>query len=237
MQGVKGSVSSHTHGWDKSSSSILDFCFFDLDFQCPPSSSLLSENVFAPHEGVPSCLLNTPPSLLLFPSGLCLRNSDLSRLIREKTLARSGLSNVLPYPAVLSLGAHFQLLLATFGDNTCRGIPEGLRQIWAHSGSLSGRSETLFGQGSAVIVTADADYPPWTILEGTNDGAKAYEIAGLRKEKSKPPGFHDPEYPAKVYKVEKAMYGLHQAPRATMNPIAAQQVALDNALVAPKNSV
>nr|GFB87590.1 putative ribonuclease H-like domain-containing protein [Tanacetum cinerariifolium] len=29
-----------------------------------------------------------------------------------------------------------------------------------------------------------------------------------------PPGFHDPAYPAKVYKVEKAMYGLHQAPRA-----------------------
>nr|GFC10422.1 hypothetical protein [Tanacetum cinerariifolium] len=30
----------------------------------------------------------------------------------------------------------------------------------------------------------------------------------------KPPGFQDPAYPAKVYKVEKAMYGLHQAPRA-----------------------
>nr|GEU80172.1 putative ribonuclease H-like domain-containing protein [Tanacetum cinerariifolium] len=30
----------------------------------------------------------------------------------------------------------------------------------------------------------------------------------------KPPGFQDPEFPAKVYKVEKAMYGLHQAPRA-----------------------
>nr|GFA13524.1 hypothetical protein [Tanacetum cinerariifolium] len=29
-----------------------------------------------------------------------------------------------------------------------------------------------------------------------------------------PPRFQDPEYPAKVYKVEKAMYGLHQAPRA-----------------------
>nr|GFA81365.1 hypothetical protein [Tanacetum cinerariifolium] len=29
-----------------------------------------------------------------------------------------------------------------------------------------------------------------------------------------PPGFHDPLYPAKVYKVEKVMYGLHQAPRA-----------------------
>nr|GFB63266.1 hypothetical protein [Tanacetum cinerariifolium] len=29
-----------------------------------------------------------------------------------------------------------------------------------------------------------------------------------------PPGFQDPEYPARVYKVEKDMYGLHQAPRA-----------------------
>nr|GEZ88620.1 putative ribonuclease H-like domain-containing protein [Tanacetum cinerariifolium] len=29
-----------------------------------------------------------------------------------------------------------------------------------------------------------------------------------------PPRFQDPKYPARVYKVEKAMYGLHQAPRA-----------------------
>ncbi|GKD23415.1 putative ribonuclease H-like domain-containing protein, partial [Tanacetum coccineum] len=29
-----------------------------------------------------------------------------------------------------------------------------------------------------------------------------------------PPGFEDPEFPDKVYKVEKALYGVHQAPRA-----------------------
>ncbi|GKB16934.1 putative ribonuclease H-like domain-containing protein [Tanacetum coccineum] len=29
-----------------------------------------------------------------------------------------------------------------------------------------------------------------------------------------PPGFQDPDFPDKVYKVKKAMYGLHQAPRA-----------------------
>nr|GEV94843.1 hypothetical protein [Tanacetum cinerariifolium] len=29
-----------------------------------------------------------------------------------------------------------------------------------------------------------------------------------------PPGFQDPEFPTRVYKVEKAMYGLHQDPRA-----------------------
>ncbi|GJY97173.1 putative ribonuclease H-like domain-containing protein [Tanacetum coccineum] len=29
-----------------------------------------------------------------------------------------------------------------------------------------------------------------------------------------PPSFEDPQFPDKVYKVEKALYGLHQAPRA-----------------------
>ncbi|GKC89287.1 putative ribonuclease H-like domain-containing protein [Tanacetum coccineum] len=29
-----------------------------------------------------------------------------------------------------------------------------------------------------------------------------------------PPGFEDPQFPDKVYKVEKALYGIHQAPRA-----------------------
>ncbi|GJX33704.1 putative ribonuclease H-like domain-containing protein [Tanacetum coccineum] len=29
-----------------------------------------------------------------------------------------------------------------------------------------------------------------------------------------PPGFEDPEFPDRVYKVEKALYGLHQAPKA-----------------------
>ncbi|GKC01180.1 putative ribonuclease H-like domain-containing protein [Tanacetum coccineum] len=31
---------------------------------------------------------------------------------------------------------------------------------------------------------------------------------------TQPPGFKDPDYPDKVYKVVKALYGLHQAPRA-----------------------
>jgi hypothetical protein len=31
---------------------------------------------------------------------------------------------------------------------------------------------------------------------------------------SQPPGFEDPKFPQKVYKLDKALYGLHQAPRA-----------------------
>nr|GEV91161.1 copia protein [Tanacetum cinerariifolium] len=33
------------------------------------------------------------------------------------------------------------------------------------------------------------------------------------------PGFEDPDYPDKVYKVFKALYGLHQAPRACINEV------------------
>nr|GEZ17390.1 putative ribonuclease H-like domain-containing protein [Tanacetum cinerariifolium] len=35
-----------------------------------------------------------------------------------------------------------------------------------------------------------------------------------------PPGFKDPDYPGKVYKVVKALYGLHQAPRAWYETLA-----------------
>ncbi|GKD74298.1 putative ribonuclease H-like domain-containing protein, partial [Tanacetum coccineum] len=34
-----------------------------------------------------------------------------------------------------------------------------------------------------------------------------------------PPGFEDPDFPNRVYKVEKALYGLHQAPRACFGSI------------------
>ncbi|GJQ96981.1 putative ribonuclease H-like domain-containing protein [Tanacetum coccineum] len=37
---------------------------------------------------------------------------------------------------------------------------------------------------------------------------------------SQPPGFKDPDYPDKVYKVVKALYGLHQAPRAWYETLA-----------------
>ncbi|GJS72691.1 putative ribonuclease H-like domain-containing protein [Tanacetum coccineum] len=46
---------------------------------------------------------------------------------------------------------------------------------------------------------------------------KSAFLYGIIKEEvyvCQPPGFEDPEFPNKVYEVEKALYGLHQAPRA-----------------------
>nr|GFC28534.1 uncharacterized mitochondrial protein AtMg00810-like [Tanacetum cinerariifolium] len=52
---------------------------------------------------------------------------------------------------------------------------------------------------------------------------KSASLYGTIKEKvyvCQPPGFEDPEYPNKVYKVVKALYGLHQAPRAWYETLA-----------------
>nr|GFA70361.1 reverse transcriptase [Tanacetum cinerariifolium] len=46
---------------------------------------------------------------------------------------------------------------------------------------------------------------------------KNLEKHGFIKEEvyvCRPLGFEDPDFPDRVYKVEKALYGLHQAPRA-----------------------
>nr|GEV25045.1 putative ribonuclease H-like domain-containing protein [Tanacetum cinerariifolium] len=46
-------------------------------------------------------------------------------------------------------------------------------------------------------------------------GTNSTNFSGIKEAASQElPGFQDPEFPARVYIVEKAMYGLHQAPRA-----------------------
>nr|GEW57966.1 retrovirus-related Pol polyprotein from transposon TNT 1-94 [Tanacetum cinerariifolium] len=78
------------------------------------------------------------------------------------------------------------------------------------------------------------DYPKDKIIGDLNLATQTRRMLNLSKENVKldvksaflygtiekevyvcqPPGFEDPYFPNKVYKVEKALYGLHQAPRA-----------------------
>ncbi|GKD21685.1 putative ribonuclease H-like domain-containing protein, partial [Tanacetum coccineum] len=55
----------------------------------------------------------------------------------------------------------------------------------------------------------------WTLVDLSN-GKRAIGTKGIEEEfyVCQPPGFEDPNFPDRVYKVEKALYGLHQAPRA-----------------------
>nr|GFB97551.1 hypothetical protein [Tanacetum cinerariifolium] len=64
------------------------------------------------------------------------------------------------------------------------------------------------------LFLAYASFMGFTVYQMDVKGAFLYSIINEEVYMMQPPGLHDPEFPAKVYKVEKAMYGLHQAPRA-----------------------
>ncbi|GJX97251.1 putative ribonuclease H-like domain-containing protein [Tanacetum coccineum] len=55
----------------------------------------------------------------------------------------------------------------------------------------------------------------WTLVDLSN-GNRAIGTKWIKEEAyvCQPPGFEDPDFPDRVYRVEKALYGLYQAPRA-----------------------
>nr|GEV83651.1 ribonuclease H-like domain, reverse transcriptase, RNA-dependent DNA polymerase [Tanacetum cinerariifolium] len=72
----------------------------------------------------------------------------------------------------------------------------------------------LVAQGHTQEEGIDYDevFAPVTRIEAIR--AFLYDTIEEEMYVCQPPGFEDPQFPDKVYKVEKALYGLHQAPRA-----------------------
>nr|GEZ14601.1 hypothetical protein [Tanacetum cinerariifolium] len=64
------------------------------------------------------------------------------------------------------------------------------------------------------LFLAYASFMGFTMYQMDVKSAFLYGTINEKVYVMQPPGFQDPAFPAKVYKVEKAMYGLHQAPRA-----------------------
>nr|GEU79332.1 putative ribonuclease H-like domain-containing protein [Tanacetum cinerariifolium] len=64
------------------------------------------------------------------------------------------------------------------------------------------------------LFLAYASFMGFTFYQMDVKSAFLYGIIDEEVYVMQPPGFQDPEFLEKVYKVEKAMYGLHQAPRA-----------------------
>ena len=64
------------------------------------------------------------------------------------------------------------------------------------------------------IFLAYASYMNFTVFQ--MDVKTAFLYGKVKEEiyVDQPPGFVDPKFPNHVYKLDKALYGLHQAPRA-----------------------
>nr|GFA58632.1 putative ribonuclease H-like domain-containing protein [Tanacetum cinerariifolium] len=69
------------------------------------------------------------------------------------------------------------------------------------------------------LFLAYASFMGFTVYQMDVKSAFLYGTIDEEVYAMQPPGFQDPAFPAKVYKVEKAMYGLHQAPRARYDDI------------------
>ncbi|KAJ9564380.1 hypothetical protein OSB04_000346 [Centaurea solstitialis] len=64
------------------------------------------------------------------------------------------------------------------------------------------------------LFLAFASYKGFKVYQMDVKSAFLYDTIDEEVYVSQPPGFEDPKYPDKVYKLRKALYGLHQAPRA-----------------------
>nr|GEU59244.1 hypothetical protein [Tanacetum cinerariifolium] len=69
-------------------------------------------------------------------------------------------------------------------------------------------------QGGLSQINNDDFYTCFMVYKIDVKSAFLYETIEEEVYVCQPPGFEDPVYPDKVYKVVKALYGLHQAPRA-----------------------
>ncbi|GJR53924.1 putative ribonuclease H-like domain-containing protein [Tanacetum coccineum] len=68
--------------------------------------------------------------------------------------------------------------------------------------------------GSTRLFLAFASFMGFIVYQMDVKSAFLYGTIEEEVYVNQPPGFVDPEFPTRVYKVEKALYGLHQAPRA-----------------------
>ncbi|GJT62364.1 putative ribonuclease H-like domain-containing protein [Tanacetum coccineum] len=92
---------------------------------------------------------------------------------------------------------------------TLMDLPNGKRAIgtkWVYKNKKDERAIRLF--------LAYASFKDFVVYQ--MDVKSAFLYGKIEKEVyvCQPPGFEDPDFPNRVYKVEKALYGLHQAPRA-----------------------
>ncbi|GJS51110.1 putative ribonuclease H-like domain-containing protein [Tanacetum coccineum] len=97
---------------------------------------------------------------------------------------------------------------------TLMDLPHGKRAIGTKWVYMNKKDERVARIEAIRLFLAYASFKDFVVYQ--LDVKSAFLYGKIEKEVyvCQPPGFEDPEFPDRVYKVEKALYGLHQAPRA-----------------------
>ncbi|GKE75041.1 ribonuclease H-like domain-containing protein, partial [Tanacetum coccineum] len=94
-------------------------------------------------------------------------------------------------------------------------LPHGKRAIgtkWVYTNKKDERGIVI--RNKARLFLAYASYKDFVVYQMDVKSAFLYGKIEEEVYVCPPPGFEDPDFPDRVYKVEKALYGLHQDPRA-----------------------
>ncbi|GJW65146.1 putative ribonuclease H-like domain-containing protein [Tanacetum coccineum] len=95
------------------------------------------------------------------------------------------------------------------------GDPTSAVQTRGKIQKASSTQQALFARIEAIrLFLAFASYMGFLVYQMDVKSAFLYDTIKEEVYVHQPPGFVDPAHPNKVYKVVKALYGLHQAPRA-----------------------
>ncbi|GJX93415.1 putative ribonuclease H-like domain-containing protein [Tanacetum coccineum] len=103
-------------------------------------------------------------------------------------------------------------------------LPHGKRAIgtkWVYRNKKDERGELI---KAIRLFLACASFKDFVVYQMDVKSASLYGKIEEEVYVCQPLGFEDPEFPDRVYKVEKTLYGLHQAPRACFEKIDAQEV-------------
>ncbi|GKA84861.1 putative ribonuclease H-like domain-containing protein [Tanacetum coccineum] len=99
-------------------------------------------------------------------------------------------------------------------------VPNGKRAIgtkWVYRNKKDERCIMIKNKARLVaqgLFLAYASFKDFMVYQIDVNSAFLYGKIEEEVYVCQPPGFEDPDFPNRVYKVEKALYGLHQAPRA-----------------------
>ncbi|GJS83785.1 putative ribonuclease H-like domain-containing protein [Tanacetum coccineum] len=90
-----------------------------------------------------------------------------------------------------------------------------LQEVWTLVDLPNGKGAIALNGIEAIrLFLAYASFKDFVVYQMDVKSAFLYGKIEEEVYVCQPPGFEDPDFPNKVYKVEKALYGLHQAPRA-----------------------
>nr|GFB23677.1 hypothetical protein [Tanacetum cinerariifolium] len=102
-------------------------------------------------------------------------------------------------------------------------LPQGKRAI-GHTQNEGINYEEVFAPVARIkairLFLAYASFMGFMLYQMDVKSAFLYRTIEEEVYVCQPPGFEDPDHPDKVYKVVKALYGLHQAPRAWYETLA-----------------